>query len=118
MNKSKRPEWLKYITQYEVDIKFDPSDKIYVASVPELPGCMTHGDTQIEALKMAHEAIEAYLESRAKRGLPIPEPLAVRNFSGKIPLRIDPTLHRDLTAKSEIEGKSLNSFIEEKLRKI
>ena len=118
MSKIKHSEWNHFIDQYEVDIRFDPSDKIYVVSVPELPGCTTHGDTQVEALKMAHEAIEGYLESRSKRGLLIPEPMSVRSFSGKIPLRIDPTLHRDLALKSEIEGKSLNSFIEEKLRKI
>jgi antitoxin HicB len=35
----------------------------YSVSVPELPGCFTQGETKEEAIKMAYEAIELYLES-------------------------------------------------------
>jgi predicted RNase H-like HicB family nuclease len=31
--------------------------------VPSLPGCVTYGDTIEEAIEMAKEAIELYLES-------------------------------------------------------
>lgn len=70
-----------------------------------------------EAVAMAEEAIGAYIASLAKRKLPIPEPLSEKRFSGKIPLRIDPVFHRDLAVKAQIEGDSLNKFIEKKLRK-
>ncbi|MBI4041844.1 MAG: toxin-antitoxin system HicB family antitoxin [Deltaproteobacteria bacterium] len=46
-----------------------------------------------------------------------PKPLAQQNFSGKIPLRIDPNLHRDLAIKAKIEGVSLNKLIEAELKK-
>ena len=34
----------------------------YVVTVPALPGCITQGDTIEEALAMAKEAIELYVE--------------------------------------------------------
>lgn len=40
-----------------------------------------------------------------------------RKFSGKVPLRISPDLHRDLTARAMTEALSLNQFIERKLKK-
>jgi predicted RNase H-like HicB family nuclease len=43
----------------------------YTAPVPPLPGCLTCGDTIEEAITMAKEAIEAYIESLIIRGEPI-----------------------------------------------
>jgi len=40
--------------------------------VPELPSVATQGETREEALVMATEAIEGYLEAMAEDGLPIP----------------------------------------------
>jgi len=50
-------------------------DDIYLAKVPELPGCISQGKTREEALKNIAEAIEAYLESLKKHGEPIPLPI-------------------------------------------
>ena len=40
---------------------------------PALSGCHSYGDTREEALNNIREAIEAYLESLKKDGLPFPE---------------------------------------------
>jgi len=44
----------------------------YSAIVPTLPGCVTFGETIDEAIEMAKEAIEAYVESLVARGEEIP----------------------------------------------
>lgn len=103
--------------KYRVDILWSEEDQVYVARVPELQGCSTHGSTLEEAAKNAEEVIELCLESLKAMGKTIPVPLAERKFSGNIPLRIEPTLHRDLAIKAEIEGASLNKFIEKALKK-
>ena len=36
---------------------------VYRAEVPELPGCMSHGDTEEEALQNLQEAVDLYLET-------------------------------------------------------
>jgi antitoxin HicB len=43
----------------------------YTVLVPSLPGCVTYGDTMDEAVTMAKEAIELYLESLLQHGEPI-----------------------------------------------
>lgn len=40
----------------------------YVVSVPALPGCFTQGESRIDALNNAHEAITAYVEELRARG--------------------------------------------------
>ena len=44
----------------------------YTVTVPSLPGCVTYGETVEEAVEMAKEAIEVYLESLREHGEEIP----------------------------------------------
>lgn len=46
---------------YSILIQWDDEDKIYIVSVPELPGCKTHGKTYDEATHNALEVIELWL---------------------------------------------------------
>jgi antitoxin HicB len=103
--------------KYRVDIAWSDEDGCYVARVPELLGCVTDGATIQEAAANATEAIAVYLETLDAQGRPRPPALSERRFSGKVPLRISPELHRDLTAGAMIEDLSLNQFIERKLKK-
>lgn len=45
----------------------------YMASVPALPGCITQGESIEEAIEMAKEAIELYVEELKNRGESIPD---------------------------------------------
>lgn len=49
------------VNEYDVIIEQD-ENKVYVAYVPELPGCHTEGDTIEEVMKNIKEAVELYLE--------------------------------------------------------
>lgn len=62
------------MAEYSIFIKYDPIDRIYVASVPELPGCMAHGETKEQALKEIEMAKELWIETALEDGQPIPEP--------------------------------------------
>ena len=44
----------------------------YNVFVPALPGCQTQGKTYEEAVAMAKECIEGFLEALVKAGEPIP----------------------------------------------
>ena len=57
--------------QYTVILQQE-GDEGYVATVPALPGCVSQGDTRIEALTNIREAIEVYLEDCREAGDPIP----------------------------------------------
>ncbi len=60
--------------EYSIIIYYDPIDKIYVASVPELQGCMAHGNTREEALKEIQIACELWIETAREDGIMIPDP--------------------------------------------
>ena len=49
-----------------------PGDQVFVADVPELPGCAAHGDTHEEALANAQDAIALWLDTCDEDGVPPP----------------------------------------------
>ncbi|GCE05410.1 HicB family protein [Dictyobacter aurantiacus] len=62
---------------YSMVIQWDDEDQIYVVSVPELPGCMTHGKSYEEAVQQGQDAIESWLMSAIADGATIPPPKIV-----------------------------------------
>ena len=62
--------------EYEVLLTPEAEGGFSVA-VPALPGCASQGETREEALLMIREAIEAYFESLAAQGNPIPGPFEI-----------------------------------------
>lgn len=56
---------------YRILLRKEPEGG-YTVLVPALPGCITYGKTIEEAIKMAKEAIELYLESMIENGEEIP----------------------------------------------
>ena len=63
---------MKY--KYEIIIHQNNEDNIFVAEVPELPGCMAHGKDYDNALFNIKEAIELWIDTAKKYGDPIPKP--------------------------------------------
>ncbi|MDE1850893.1 MAG: type II toxin-antitoxin system HicB family antitoxin [Candidatus Micrarchaeota archaeon] len=47
-------------------------DRVYIVTVPSLPGCISQGKTRKEALKNIKDAMEGYLASLKKHKEPIP----------------------------------------------
>jgi predicted RNase H-like HicB family nuclease len=60
--------------KYEIIIYWSIEDDVFIAEVPELPGCMAHGDTPSGALEQAQQAIDLWLETAIEFGDPVPEP--------------------------------------------
>lgn len=60
--------------KYEIIIYWSAEDQVFIAEVPELPGCMAHGGTPNEALSNAQEAIGLWIETAEEFGDPVPEP--------------------------------------------
>jgi predicted RNase H-like HicB family nuclease len=64
--------------KYEIIIYWSNEDQVFVAEVPELPGCMAHGNTPEAALAHANEAIQLWIATAREFGDPIPEPRGER----------------------------------------
>ncbi len=105
----------KFGFKYLVNVRWSVEDDAYIAEVPELPGCATHGATYEIAIRHAQDAIASWISGAKQSGYPIPEPVAERKFSGNFVTRVPPALHRALVIKAKESGKTLNKFIQELL---
>lgn len=62
------------MNKYEIIIYWSSADNVFVAEMPELKGCIAHGDTQNEALREINTAAEEWLQIAKEKGWQIPEP--------------------------------------------
>ena len=60
--------------KYEVIIYWSNEDEVFIAEVPELPGCTAHGSSQEEALANANEAMQLWIDTARECGRAVPEP--------------------------------------------
>jgi len=60
--------------KYEIIIYWSDEDKSFIAEVPELPGCMSDGETHADAIKNVLLIIDEWIETAKKLGRKIPKP--------------------------------------------
>ena len=60
--------------KYEIILYWSDEDKIFVAEIPELPGCIAHGNSQETALASAQEAVQLWIDTATEFGDSVPEP--------------------------------------------
>ena len=60
--------------RYEIIIYWSDDDSAFVAEVPELPGCMAHGESYESALANVRTAITLWLDTAKEFGDPVPKP--------------------------------------------
>jgi antitoxin HicB len=75
--------------EHRYTVLFEPAEEGgYLVTCPALPGLITEGDTYEQAHARAVEAIEGYLESLQKEGLPFPEDIPLAEEPVKEEIRI------------------------------
>ena len=72
---------------YRIMLRKEPEGG-YTVIVPSLPGCITYGDTIEEAIEMAKEAIELYIESLKAHGEEIPTEEGVLEYTLTVETRV------------------------------
>ncbi|OYU16191.1 MAG: toxin-antitoxin system HicB family antitoxin [Alphaproteobacteria bacterium PA4] len=85
----------------------EPDDGLFIGRVIGLRDVVTfEGSSFAEVEQAFRDSVDDYLAFCAARG-EAPD----RPYSGKIPLRIDPELHRHAAVRAAAEGLSLNQWI-------
>lgn len=102
---------LKYYLALPYSVELLPDDGGFTATVPDLPGCMSYGESIEAAMRGLNEAKELWFEGRFEAGESIPEPTKIEEYSGKFVLRIPRSLHRSLDREARKEGVSLNQHV-------
>ena len=83
----------------------------YLIEYPDLPGCMSDGETIIETIENGQDAVEAWLAVAKENGRDIPDPHQAEQQSGKWVQRVPKSLHTQLVKQAKHEGISLNMLV-------
>ncbi|MCP4696501.1 MAG: type II toxin-antitoxin system HicB family antitoxin [Gammaproteobacteria bacterium] len=81
----------------------------WLIAFPDLPGCMSDGETPEEALKNGMDALKCWIAANEEEGRPIPKPGT--STSGKFAARIPKSLQARLIARARQEGVSVNVLV-------
>ena len=95
---------------YKMEVVADVDEGGYVVSFPDLPGCLTCGNTVEVAVKYAEDAKRSWLEAAIEDGIEIKEPTEQLSYSGQFKLRLPKSLHKSLAEHAREEGISMNQY--------
>lgn len=80
----------------------------YLVEYPDIPGCMSDGETIEEAIANGREALRDCLDVLRESGRRVPKPeVAAAQWRQRLPR----TLYSKLTKQAESEGVSINSYV-------
>jgi len=101
------------MSKYEYPFAYSPLSKEdgggWLVTYPDLPGCMSGGDSPEQALKHTKDALMSWFAANKAENRPIPEP---NSASGKFLVRMPKSLHSRLIARATAEGVSLNCLVQ------
>ncbi len=63
---------------YPANFEYSETDQAFLVDFPDLPGCITYGETMDEAMLMAQDALSVYLESIMDRDLVFSAPTVIQ----------------------------------------
>ena len=82
----------------------------YLIEFPDVPGCMSDGETPEEAIANGRDALKCTLLTLKELGNPIPAPGSI-SASGQWRQRVPRALHSRLVQRARQEGVSLNTLV-------
>ena len=89
----------------------------FLITFPDLPGCMSDGETEAKAVENGRDAFMAVVSALHDMGREIPAPsfnpddVTPPGASGKFVARVPKSIHAKLTSRAKAEGVSLNSLV-------
>ena len=94
---------------YRAAITFDDDARVFQGEVVDTNDVIIFEGTSVEQLNCEfRSSIDDYLAVCLERGRSPDKP-----FSGRIPLRVSPAVHRAAATAAKSEGKSLNAWLVE-----
>src|ERR1039458_728534 len=83
----------------------------YLIEFPDVPGCISDGETPEEAITNGRDALKSVLLTMKEFGDAIPQPRSLSAASGQWRQRVPRSLHSRLVTRAEQEGVSLNTLV-------
>jgi predicted HicB family RNase H-like nuclease len=100
---------------YTYRVSWSVEDQEHVALCSEFPSLSWLAPTPEGALRGIRKTVAEVVADMQASGEKIPEPLAIRKYSGKFMVRVPPETHRHLAMEAAEERVSLNRLVSAKL---
>ncbi len=101
--------------RYTYRVTWSEEDGEYVGLCAEFPSLSWLASTPEAALEGIRRVVADVVVDLEASGEPVPEPIAIRQYSGKFMVRIPPEVHRQLVLEAAESGVSLNRVVSTKL---
>jgi predicted HicB family RNase H-like nuclease len=101
--------------RYTYRVTWSEEDQEYVGLCVEYPSLSWLAPTPQEALEGIRQVVADVVADMEANDESVPEPIALRHYSGKFTVRIPPDLHRRLALEAAESGISLNRLASAKL---
>jgi len=101
--------------RYTYRVTWSEEDEEYVGLCIEYPSLSWLAPTPQEALEGIRQVVAEVVADMEANEERVPEPIALRHYSGKFTVRIPPDLHRRLALEAAESGISLNRLAGAKL---
>ena len=101
--------------RYTYRVTWSEEDQEYVGLCAEFPSLSWLAAEPEEALQGIRQVVGDVVIDLEASGEAVPEPISVKQYSGKFMIRIPPALHRRLVMEAAEAGISLNRLASDKL---
>lgn len=102
---------LSYYMELSYPIEIVEDQDGFFASHPDLPGCVADGNSLLEAKENLDVARELWIKTRLGDDLAVPLPFDPEEASGKLVVRMPPSLHAAMQRSAQREDRSLNQLL-------
>ena len=101
--------------RYTYRVTWSEEDKEHVGLCAEFPGLSWLAKDPDAALRGIRKLVQEVVSHMEKEHEPIPEPIALKHYSGKFMVRVPPQVHKKLAMEAAESGVSLNRLASLKL---
>lgn len=101
--------------RYTYRVTWSDDDNEYIGLCAEFPSLSWLAKDPQAALRGIRKVVQSVIEDMRKEGEALPEPIALRHYSGKLMIRIPPQVHKKLAIEAAESGVSLNRLASSKL---
>lgn len=96
---------------YTYRVTWSEDDHEYVGLCAEFPSLSWLSSTPESTLKGIRDVVAHVVKDMETKSEELPEPIALKHFSGKFLVRLTPDSHRQLTLQAAEAGVSLNRLV-------
>ncbi|WP_206447606.1 type II toxin-antitoxin system HicB family antitoxin [Agrococcus sp. KRD186] len=103
---------------YGYRTEWSEEDEAFVATAVEFPSLSWVAEEAPEALRGLESLIASVIADLAANGETVPTPLVDRVYSGKLSVRISPSLHKKVALRAAEEKVSINRLVSQVLAEV